>query len=77
MDDALHDELDGFPPTDENGVDLSQLDYMLSLTPAERLRRAQSFANFILNVRRLNGIEGNPWESLPNDNSTGTSSSAA
>ena len=75
MDEILPEGIDGFPPQDENGVDLSQLDWMLSLSPAERLRRAQSFANFVLKVRHLNGFEGDPWE-LP-DRLTGTNSSAA
>ena len=37
----------GFPPTDETGdVDLNLIDYNLSLTPAERLRRAHSLRLF-------------------------------
>ena len=63
-------DLNGSPPIDENGVDLSVIDYCLSLTPAQRLQQAQSFANFILSVRKLNGIQGIPWEN--HDSSTGT-----
>lgn len=66
-------DLNGSPLVDENGIDLSVIDYCLSLTPAQRLQQAQSFANFILGVRKLNGIEGIPWEN--HDSLTGTSSS--
>jgi hypothetical protein len=47
----------GFPPTDETGdVDLELLAYNLSLTPAERLRRLESFVNFLVDSWRRNGI---------------------
>jgi hypothetical protein len=37
----------GFPPTDESGnVDLSQIECNLQLTPAERIRRANSIRRF-------------------------------
>ena len=39
-------------------VDLSQLEISLSLTPAERLRRLEEFAEFVLAARRANGIRG-------------------
>ena len=38
----------------EDGVDLTLVRQFLDLTPAERLRHAESAANFILNVQRLN-----------------------
>jgi hypothetical protein len=39
-------------------LDLTLVEYCLSLTPAERLRQAEEFAEFILTARRLNGV---PW----------------
>ena len=48
---------------DENGVDLTLIRWMLSLTPAERLDVLQDFVNDVLEIRELNGIEelpGNP-----------------
>ena len=50
---------------DENGVDLTLVRWMLSLTPAERLQFAQDFANHVLRIRELNGIRelhGNPTD---------------
>ena len=48
--------------TDEAGdVDLSLIEYCLSLTPAERLRRAEQFAQWVLAARQQQGIE---WPSL-------------
>jgi hypothetical protein len=41
---------------DENGIDLEQIKYQLSLTPAERLRRLEAFAEFILTARQRNGV---------------------
>ena len=41
---------------DENGIDLEQIEYQLSLTPAERLTRLEAFAEFVLTTRRLNGV---------------------
>jgi hypothetical protein len=42
-----------FPPTDETGdVDLTLLDYTLSLTPAERVRQAEEFSRFAEMVRQ-------------------------
>ena len=47
------------PPLDESGeVDLSLIDYMLRLTPAQRLSVAEEFADFILTARRAAGIDG-------------------
>jgi len=43
---------------DENGVDLTLIRWMLSLTPAERLDVLQDFVNAVLEIRELNGIEG-------------------
>jgi hypothetical protein len=46
------------PPTDETGdVDLSLVDYWLSLTPEQRLKQLEEFANFIVSARRANGVE--------------------
>jgi len=48
---------DQFPPTDysDDGVDLTLIRWMLSLTPAERLQFLQKHVNGILAMRRLNG----------------------
>jgi hypothetical protein len=46
-----------FPPQDENGVDLEQIASHLRMTPAERLTSAEQYAEFVLAVRRANGIE--------------------
>lgn len=35
----LREYHNGPPPQDENGVDLSMIDYMLELTPEERVER--------------------------------------
>jgi hypothetical protein len=35
----------GLPERSEDGVDLTLIRWMLSLTPAERLRAAEDFAN--------------------------------
>jgi hypothetical protein len=42
------------PDYSEDGVDLSLVRWMLSLTPAERLQLAQKSANRILAIRELN-----------------------
>ena len=52
-------EEQGLPPElqpdySEDGVDLSLVRWMLSLTPAERLQLAQRSANRILAIRELN-----------------------
>lgn len=36
---------------DENGVDISLIDWMLSLTPIERLRYLQNHANAIIRLQ--------------------------
>lgn len=47
---------DETPLTDysEDGVDLTLIRWMLSLTPAERLRVLQHHVNSILRIRELN-----------------------
>ena len=47
---------DSEPLTDysEDGVDLALIRWMLSLSPAERLRFAQNFLNRVLAIRELN-----------------------
>lgn len=53
-------EWDPQPPVDdsagysEDGVDLTLIRWMLSLTPAERLQFLQRHVNAILAVRKLN-----------------------
>jgi len=49
-------ERDAEPQTvySEDGVDLTLIRWMLSLTPAERLQFLQRHVNAILAVRRLN-----------------------
>ena len=44
------------PPTEysEDGVDLTLIRWMLSLTPAERLQVLQSHVNAIVAIRELN-----------------------
>jgi hypothetical protein len=45
-------DLPDFPPTDESGeVDLTQVQYNLSLTPTQRLEQNDRFAEFIAVVR--------------------------
>ena len=44
------------PETDANGVDRSQIRAFLELTPVERLRRAQEFAESTLRIWEQNGI---------------------
>lgn len=40
-------------PYDENGVDLSLVRWMLSLSPTERLEAVQSSIDLIMSVREL------------------------
>lgn len=47
---------------DENGIDLERIDYNLSLTPAERLRNLEAYAEFIISTRRRNGVEA--WSDI-------------
>jgi len=52
-------ETDQYPQPEysEDGVDLSLIRWMLSLTPAERLQHLQDHVNAILAIRELNGGE--------------------
>lgn len=43
------------PEYSEDGVDLTLIDWMLSLTPAERLEFLEDRINSILEIRELNG----------------------
>jgi hypothetical protein len=54
--------INGIPPIDENGVDLSLIESCLRMTPAERLRTAQTAASAVYELRRLNGLSGDPWQ---------------
>jgi hypothetical protein len=38
----------------EDGVDVSLIRWMLSLTPAERLAQLDDFVDFVIETRRLN-----------------------
>lgn len=51
---------EALPERDENGVDLTLIRWMLSLTPAGRLDVLESFMNDILEIRELNGIKQLP-----------------
>ncbi len=42
------------PAYSEDGVDLTLIRWMLSLTPAERLQVLQQFVNSVLEIRALN-----------------------
>jgi len=42
------------PEYDENGVDVSLIRWMLSLTPAERLEFLEDHVNEFLRIRELN-----------------------
>ena len=43
------------PTRSEDGVDLTLIRWMLSLTPAERLEALQSIIDFVESVHRANG----------------------
>ncbi len=45
----------GVPTHSEDGVDLTLIRWMLSLTPAERLEALQGIVDFIESVRRETG----------------------
>jgi hypothetical protein len=68
------EDLNGTPCFDENGVDLTLIEYCLKMTPAQRLQTAQSAANAVLKLRRLNGVPGDSWQNL--STSTGPDCSA-
>ena len=44
-------------PYESDGVDVSLIRWMLSLTPAERLDALQECGDFVTEVRRRNGEE--------------------
>jgi hypothetical protein len=48
------DDLTGLTDYSPEGVDLTRIRWMLSLTPAERLNLAEQSANEILAIRELN-----------------------
>ena len=50
-------------PYSSDGVDLTLIDWMLSLTPAERLDVLEDTIAFVTEVRRLNGVEPVPADS--------------
>jgi hypothetical protein len=56
------ESINGIAPIDENGVDLSLIEFCLRMTPAERLRTVQAAANAVYELRRLNGLSGDPWK---------------
>ena len=53
---ALESDEFPMPEIDANGVDRSQIRAALRLTPVERLRRAEQFAEDTLRVWEQNGI---------------------
>ena len=66
-DEQLINDLNGSPVTDPSGdVDLSLIDYHLSLTPAQRLSIAEEFANCILKLQKS---QGNDWLRFVNSSS--------
>ena len=54
--DSLASDEFPLPEIDANGVDRSQIRAALRLTPVERLRRAEQFAEDTLRVWEQNGI---------------------
>jgi hypothetical protein len=44
-------------PYDERGVDVTLIDWFLSLTPAERVKWLDDFVDFAEEAWRLNGIK--------------------
>ncbi len=56
MNDSDNEIVDGAPLPDysEDGVDLTLVRWMLSLTPAERLQFHEERVNEILSIRELN-----------------------
>ena len=45
------------PDRSEDGVDVTLIRWMLSLTPAERLEQLQAFVDFVHEVRSRNAAE--------------------
>jgi hypothetical protein len=43
------------PAASSDGVDITLIRWFLSLTPAERLRVVQQYANAVMRIRELNG----------------------
>ena len=44
----------------EDGVDLTLVRWMLSLTPDQRLQVLQDFVNALIEIREENGLSGYP-----------------
>jgi hypothetical protein len=53
-------------PSDENGVDLNQVEFHLSLTPAERLEHLWQFADFVFIIWESRGINWLDTEKFSN-----------
>jgi hypothetical protein len=51
----MESEREGPSERSADGVDLTLIRWMLSLTPAERLQVLQQFVNSVLQIRALNG----------------------
>lgn len=51
---ASAEQPDPHPESSEDGVDLSLIRWMLSLTPAERLEFLEDQINAVLEIRELN-----------------------
>jgi len=52
------------PAYSEDGVDLTLIRWMLSLTPAERLATLQQYVDSLMSVRAWNSearLSANPW----------------
>ncbi len=49
-------------PKDRGGLDLTLLDYCLSLSPAERLQQMAEYADFVLTARAANGVSWSDTE---------------
>jgi hypothetical protein len=54
------------PPQDEHGIDLEQIEYNLSLTPAERLEQMQGLADFVFEIWKARGIDWSDTERFSN-----------
>ncbi|MGA3189819.1 MAG: hypothetical protein ABSF22_22155 [Bryobacteraceae bacterium] len=52
---AKDEQVEQGPKNSEDGIDLTLIDWMLSLTPAERLNFLEEQINCILEIRELNG----------------------
>ena len=57
MSDEPPDDPEELREYSEDGVDLTLIRWMLSLTPVERLEALQQVTNSILKIRELNGID--------------------